>query len=278
MSIIAASRIDALVRWLEQAHSASEQPPCGLPTTLDLTALRLASGELSRVTEALRANTTSGSLVQRLVLERCGLCEPSALAALLYVTPNVGEVLLGRNELGSDAMGLGALPAALARRPRLHTLDLGRNALDDAAVVALCDALSTGEGQALHTLRLRDNVFGAEGAEAVARLLQHGELPLACLDMGHNEILDSGVVALAAVFDAAGHLTTLNLDCNSVSAVGAQALAAALPRAPALRTLSMADNDLGDVGTAALEAALETSDLHELHLRGNHSMQAGTSI
>jgi Ran GTPase-activating protein (RanGAP) involved in mRNA processing and transport len=250
----------------------------------------LSAPEFARLTEALRASKV-GAEVRRVGLERCGLNDPAAVAALLYVVPNVEEVLLGRNALGGEEQQqreevgagrsgetLGPLPAALARRLELRTLDLGRNNLGDAAGEVICDAMTTGEALKLDRLLLRDNRLGSLTAEAVGRLIAEPEAHLRELDLGHNEILDSGVIALAAALGLAGSLALLNLDCNSISAVGARALAAAMAEAKTLRKLSVVDNDLGDVGTAALEAAIEGSSLEEVHMRGNHSIQAGTSI
>lgn len=74
-------------------------------------------------------------------------------------------------------------------------LSLRGNGMGDAAVVALSDTLARHPWTRLHSLNLSDNDVGDVGAEALGRLL-HRNRTLVALDVSHNRLGDTGLLAL----------------------------------------------------------------------------------
>ncbi|EOD30440.1 hypothetical protein EMIHUDRAFT_468406, partial [Emiliania huxleyi CCMP1516] len=155
--------------------------------------------------------------------------------------------------------------------PRLETLNLGYNEIDDEGCKALVAALGKeGAAPRLETLRLDDNQIGEEGCEALAAVLKEGAPRLKELNLYSNQIGEEGCEALAAALkEGAPQLEKLSLDDNQIGDEGCEALAAALKEgaAPRLEMLSLTENEIGENGCEALAAAFKEGALGVVTVR-----------
>ncbi len=167
--------------------------------------------------------------------------EDEQLEALIAIGMSVETLDLSNNEINEHRMPLlssaswmkgvrsldlsenriGAKGALLLRGARLHTLDLGANALKDAGVRALMEALKEGASEPMN-LRLYENEIGDEGAIAISE----SGLALDALNLAGNRISDVGARALARAY--AGRLSQLDLSCNRVGPSGLTELSSSL--------------------------------------------------
>lgn len=176
------------------------------------------------------------------------------------------EVLdLSGNRLGDG--GAAELGRALAGAPRVQQLALGNNAIGDAGLDALLDALCAGGAPALAVLDLRWNRLHAPAP--LARALQHPALALQHLDLSWNKLGVPGALALAASLRGSA-LRTLLLGHCDVPAEAALPLARALQEAGcALEELVLSGNPLGQDGARTLLGGVRAeSRLRRIELRG----------
>ena len=107
-----------------------------------------------------------------------------------------------------------------------------------------------------HSLNLRGNEIGQEGAPALAEVLKVNtslqSLNLQAVNK-YIRIGQAGAQALAEALKVNTSLQSLNLECNEIDQVGAQALAQALTVNTSLRRLNLRNNAIGDAGAQALE-------------------------
>ena len=122
------------------------------------------------------------------------------------------------------------LHGALASNASLCVLDLGRNALGDAALAQLVEA--------------------CRGDNAA---------PLQRVVLSDNELTERSGASLAALISGARCLQHLELKSNLLGNAAAAAIAKALADDRGLSALSLAHNSIGMKGAAALLAALETN-------------------
>jgi uncharacterized protein (TIGR02996 family) len=214
-------------------------------------------------------------LFARLRVRRLRVLDVGAVMDKLVAAP----LLAGVRELDLCGADLGtAGVAALARSPhlkRLDALDLGFNALEDAAVEHL--ARSSGF-EALTQLALNDNDrITGDGLRALA------ESPffagLTALDVSGNDINETGVRALVASPSMA-RLRTFRAHGNPIGDAGAAALAGTplLARvAAADRALALRGNLIGAAGAAALAACPALAGCTALDLTHNYLGDAGVA-
>ncbi len=226
-----------------------------------LTTLRLDGNELGASGAATLAASLSGSALAALHLQRCGM-GGEAVAALADALPAQLATLDLSGNAGLGDQGATALARALAagRAPHLRRLLLCGAGLDDAAIVALADALA------------RRGVAAAGGLEAAGAAAAAADAAAAAADAGLALDLSgnaAGAAALAAL--AAAPLSTLCLhDCklrgsgegssgeSAADADAAAAEAVALLTAPgACRLLQELDISGNRLQTAQLLALLQ---------------------
>ncbi|EQC32762.1 hypothetical protein SDRG_09734 [Saprolegnia diclina VS20] len=112
--------------------------------------------------------------------------------------------------------------------PRLHTLTLDGNDLDDDAVVALAPAFA--DAILLRKVYVRHQPFGDKGAMALATALPRS---LRVVSLAKNQIGTAGAVAFGERLHLAStHWTTLVLRANPLGRDGVMALLAALAVRP----------------------------------------------
>jgi len=153
------------------------------------------------------------------------------------------------------------LIGTLACCPKLRKLVLLSMGADDAAMAALCGALSGGAAPALDGLYLAGNKIGDEGMRHLEKALRRDAAPaLNELDLNSNLIGDEGLRHLADALarGAAPALKELWLGENEIGDEGARHLGDALARgaAPALERLGLNRNKIGDEGVRHLADAL----------------------
>jgi len=181
------------------------------------------------------------------------------------------ELILNRNGLTQACAG--GLARALARRPHLSALRLHRNDLGDGGATHLAQAL--GEGCGLCELVLSENRIGDDGALAIGKALGRGRGKLIKLDLSHNDIADTGTVALCdglVASTAAGTppLQALKLPWNKMGDASGIALGTLLGQTPSLRVLQLQNNALGAKSGDALTAgALANGHITTIGVDGN---------
>ncbi|KAM9772479.1 NACHT, LRR and PYD domains-containing protein 12-like isoform 2-T2 [Syngnathus typhle] len=222
--------------------------------------------------------------LQVLELKKCNLSKKSckALASVLSSPGSLRALGLGDNDLGDD--GLEALAAGLAKPQctlqvltlwscklskkscealasvlsspgSLRKLDLTWNDLCDDGLEALAAGLANPQC-ALQVLDLWDCELSKKSCEALASVLSSPG-SLRELDLGHNDLGDDGLEALAAgLAKPQCALQVLGLDHCKLSKKSCEALASVLRSPCSLRELDLSANDLGDDGMEALAAGL----------------------
>jgi uncharacterized protein (TIGR02996 family) len=193
-------------------------------------------------------------------------------AQVFFASPHLSR--LSDLDLDDNDIRVGGVRAlAEAKLPRLKTLNLRANKIENAGLESLAGAPLLGQ---LHTLGLVHNDLGDAGVAALAAS-PHAE-GLVSLDLGYNPAIgDSGVYALAC----SPHLSRLrNLGLGAESAyqvqgrstgvteIGARALASSVSLA-GLTSLDLGGQSLlGDAGVCALVESTNLTRLTTLRLWG----------
>lgn len=169
----------------------------------------------------------------------------------------------------------------------IKSLDLSVNALGDAGMQALVDAVVDRRPQPLanlEKLELRTVGLTAAGLASFSRLIACGALPkLTSLALDGNHTGADGWQHLAAAFQKPGapNLRSLSLRRMRASHEGFAALAAAWQTAPSLAgltALNVSGNMAGDAGFGSLVQALSSPNsfgLRKLSVGGNDATHVG---
>ena len=230
------------------AMSASRDDLFSYVRTLPGAAGQIAATVLSnsRASAALRGRS---SQLRALALSdnRIQVGGARALALAIGSCASIRSLMLNDNPL-SDA-GVAAIAAALAP-PAAPAADEGARPGSAPPRWAGPAATGVADGStppsALATLDLCGCGIGVEGAHALRRVLEGGQL--CSLRLGRNHLTESGLQALAQALPAAASLQLLDLSGCRVTDRAALQLVAAVVRSPhgALKTLKLHDNLLSD--------------------------------
>ena len=166
-----------------------------------------------------------------------------------------------------SADGMAVLGAALGRSCSLKDLNLSRNPVGDAGLVAFCEA--AGDAVTLSTLQtanLSECQIGAAGMESLSKLLiQTG---CASLGLASNPLGSSSSSSLKALMQE-GKLHTLLLESCALGDNGVAELCQ-MEIATGVRTLDLSGNGMGKDGAVHLAKRLSSWDaLTDLKLANN---------
>jgi uncharacterized membrane protein YgcG len=224
-SAVAAAESDEALETLELPDTAATAKATSAAATS-------AAATTADAIDASAVRRTLGSVYEEAFVARLG-----TVTELKYEGRGWGGA-----ELASLCAVLGT--GALANLRRLW---LGGNAVGDAGCDALVDVLRAVER--LHTLELRENGIGDQGAACLAGALEGGPLGrLETLGLNFNQIGDEGVGQLVAALeepDGAPGLTSVRLDGNPASAKSLEPLLARVKERERSRHVADAHERLG---------------------------------
>uniref|UniRef100_A0A8C7IXD0 NACHT domain-containing protein n=1 Tax=Oncorhynchus kisutch TaxID=8019 RepID=A0A8C7IXD0_ONCKI len=189
-------------------------------------------------------------------LKKYSRSEEGLLRLLPVVKASRAALLSG---CGVTEEGCASLVSALESNPsHLRELDLSNNNLKDSGVKLLSAGLGNPHCK-LETLRLTGCKLTNTSCEVLASVLSSNPSHLRELDLGNNDLKDSGVKLLSAgLGNPHCKLETLRLSGCLVTEEGCASLVSALRSNPShLRELDLSYNHPGDSGVRLLSAGLE---------------------
>ncbi|XP_067837250.1 NACHT, LRR and PYD domains-containing protein 3-like isoform X1 [Heptranchias perlo] len=194
--------------------------------------------------------------IKNLSLEKCYIqCEGlQRLGPVLY---KYQELRLANNELGDSGVKL--LSAAL-RNPdcKIQKLVLAENALTDSCTEDLAIALST--NRSLTVLDLGVNEVADSGVKLLSAALRNPDCVIQKLCLDYNDLTDSCGEDLASVLSTNRSLTELSLNNNKLKDSGVNLLSVALSNPHCkIQKLGLWENGLTDSCTEDLVSALCTN-------------------
>ena len=198
---------------------------------LDLTYNKLGPNGVATLAGALLQGHRNRTLIKlNLGLNRIGSTGALYLGSLLRYSSTLQELVLSRNNLGTELDGIREFALGLQESSGcLRKLDLSWNSLTDDHAILLADILLRGNST-LQSLNLSSNAIGNRGMIAIAQALP-SDLALEELDVVGNQATDESAAVLAAVwcsFCGTGRciprLKSLKWDKNNFSERGRQRL------------------------------------------------------
>ena len=220
---------------------------------------------LERITEALAANTSLGSLKMSM-LSIDGTAE-SNLIKMFSTNMNLSRIFM--EGCSFSVQGLYELAVLFKDKPDLKEKFIGEikyNVYGDE------DALFLREHRDMLELHNVNEIHSLtdDGARYIAGLLCHNFSDLCELNIDGSSITDVGAKHLADALHQNSTLTELFVFNSNIGDTGAEALADSLYHNSTLKLLCLSYNSIGDAGAVALAKALHhNSTLQSLSLYGN---------
>jgi len=203
-----------------------------------------------------------------------GLREVQYLPAVLELTPNIRNLDLSVNNLGSDWCSV--LKAGLVHCSDVTTLELcSCNIQDLQGLSCALEETNTATTQGVRRLNLSSNSLMPQSFKALPPALK--ETPkLISLDLSRNVLGEMGAHFLGRALRHTHALQSLFLGECKIGAGGAKYLSEGLSHITDIRELSLPCNDLGQEGAEELvEGLLQTTMLSALDLTWNSIGQEG---
>ncbi|QQV74491.1 hypothetical protein H6P87_00025 [Rickettsia tillamookensis] len=151
-------------------------------------------------------------------------------------------------------------------------LDLWWCKIGDTDVLALAEAIADSP---ISGLVLGHNQMGNFGVIALANVITNNNF-IAYLDLRDNQIGDDGVEVLAKAITHNSSITDLDILMNQIGNIGAIALAKVIKNNNFITYLDLSSNQIEDVGAIALaESIINNNSITYLDLRFNKISDAG---
>lgn len=245
---------------------AIEHPDLPLvdPAALDPLIARLADPAVVESAECFPVGTLQPDGRVDLCKQGLGVAGTRRVLPAAVASPHARHLLMGTNAIGNA--GVEALAEALRPGHRLATVYLGCNRIEPDGARALAGRLVT--DKEVRAVWLKRNPIGDPGTQAMAEMLR-SNTTIRTLDLVNTGITETGLGALLEVLVCRpSPLERLFLGGNGLGCESAGVLAA-LIRDAGVRELYLAANHLGDRGAAALAAVADSVRPVRLGLGGN---------
>lgn len=147
------------------------------------------------------------SSVQELNFNGAGwaIAEVEQLVAALPLCRRLTKLLLGRNQMGDEAMAVLSGVSARGALASLKRLALNSNQIGDTGMSALAGACANGALPALKAIDLQDNLIGDGGMQALSDSLSKGALDkVTIINLDYNQATGTGKKAIRDVAKARG--------------------------------------------------------------------------
>ncbi|XP_071213981.1 protein NLRC3-like [Salvelinus alpinus] len=206
----------------------------------------------------------SREILDELDLKKFNTCEEGRKRLIPLIKYCRNALLAGCN---LTERSWGVVASAIKSTNLLRKLDLSYNDLQHSHMDLLCDGLCSQRCK-LKILRLNQCNLTMECCSALESALGSTSSHLKELDLGGNDLQDSGVKLLSAGLQK---LETLRISSCGITEEGCASLASALRSYPSyLRTLVLCDNNLHNSGVKLLSAGLGNKhcELETLRLSG----------
>uniref|UniRef100_A0A3B3D9L7 NACHT LRR and PYD domain-containing protein n=1 Tax=Oryzias melastigma TaxID=30732 RepID=A0A3B3D9L7_ORYME len=229
-----------------------QSPDCKLETL----GCQLSTGSCEVLSSVLK----SPSCLKVLILNNNDLQDSGVkLLSEGLQSPDCKLETLGLERCNLSSGSCEVLSSVLKSPSCLKELNLGDNDLQDSGVKLLSEGLQSPDCK-LETLRLWGCKLSTRSCEVLSSILRSPSC-LKELDLGHNDLQDSGVKLLSEGLQSPDcKLETLKLWSCRLSSGSCEVLSSVLKSPSCLKKLDLSCNDLQDSGVKLLSGGLQSPD------------------